>query len=94
MKESSIEHRLKVEVERLGGKCLKFVSPGVVGVPDRLILLPGGRCIFIELKAPGKKLSPVQEYRAKELRALGFDVRCVDSVELIKEMIRNVFQTT
>ena len=94
MKESSIENRLGIEIKKLGGKSWKFVSPGVVGVPDRLILLPGGRSIFIELKAPGKKLSPIQKYRAKELAELGFDVLCIDSVEKIKEMIRNVFQTT
>ena len=87
MRESSIEKRLKNEVEKIGGKALKFVSPGVTGIPDRIILLPGGKIIFIELKATGKKLRPMQEYRAKELRALGFDVRCIDSVELIKELI-------
>lgn len=87
MRESSIEHRLKVEVERLGGKCLKFVSPGVVGVPDRIVLLPGGLIIFVELKASGKKMSPIQEYRAKELRKLGFRVECIDSVEKIQEFI-------
>ena len=94
MKESSIEKRLKDEIEKLGGKAYKFVSPGIVGVPDRIILLPGGRVIFIELKAPGKKMSVIQEHRAMELRALNFDVLCIDSVEKIKEMIRNVFQTT
>ena len=94
MQESSIERRLKVGVERIGGKAYKFVSPGVVGVPDRIVLLPGGRIIFVELKAPGKKLSPIQEYRAKELGDLGFNVLCIDSVEEIKEMIKNVFQTT
>lgn len=87
MQESSIERRLKVEVERLGGKCLKFVSPGVVGVPDRIVLLSHGRIIFVELKAPGKKLSPIQEYRAKELRKLGFRVECIDSVEKVKEFL-------
>ena len=87
MRESSIEKRLKNEVEKIGGKALKFISPGVTGIPDRIVLLPGGKIIFIELKVPGKKLSPIQEYRAKELRALGFDVRCIDSVEKIKEFI-------
>ena len=93
MREASIEKRLKNEVEKIGGKALKFVSPGVTGIPDRIVLLPGGKIIFIELKAPGKKLSPIQEYRAKELRALGFDVRCIDSVELIKEFINEIYTT-
>ena len=91
MQESRIEKRLKREVEKLGGKCLKFVSPGVVGVPDRIVLLPGGSIYFVELKAPGKKLSPIQVHRAKELCDLGFNVLCIDSVERIKEVIRNDF---
>ena len=90
MREASIEKRLKNEVEKIGGKALKFVSPGTIGIPDRIVLLPGGKIIFIELKAQGKKLRPMQEYRAKELRALGFDVRCIDSVEGIMELIEEV----
>lgn len=90
MKEAGIEKRLKNEIEKIGGKALKFVSPGVSGVPDRILLLPHGKMIFVELKAPGKKPSPIQEYRAKEYRALGFDVRCIDSTESIMELIKEV----
>mgnify|MGYP001603998362 CR=1 FL=1 len=57
MRESGIEKRLKKEIEKIGGKALKFVSPGVIGVPDRIVLLPHGKIIFVELKAPGKKRS-------------------------------------
>ena len=90
MDENRIEKRLKKEIEKLGGKALKFVSPGVSGVPDRIVLLPHGEMIFVELKAPGKKLSVIQEYRAKQYRALGFDVRCIDSTELIMDLIKEV----
>ena len=90
MEEASIEKRLKNEVEKIGGKSLKFVSPGTTGVPDRIVLLPHGKLIFVELKATGKKMSPIQEYRAKEYRALGFDVRCINSIEKIKELIQEV----
>jgi len=90
MDENRIEKRLKKEVEKIGGKALKFVSPGVSGVPDRIVLLPHGKMIFVELKAPGKKLSVIQEYRAKQYRALGFDVRCIDSTELIMKLIEEV----
>jgi len=90
LRESTIEKRLKKEVEKIGGKALKFVSPGVAGVPDRIVLLPHGKIIFVELKAPGKKLSVIQEYRGKEYRTLGFDVRCIDSVELIMKLIEEV----
>ncbi|MBU3155164.1 VRR-NUC domain-containing protein [Clostridium estertheticum] len=90
MRETRIEKRLIKEIEKIGGKALKFVSPGVTGVPDRIVLLPHGKMIFVELKAPGKKESPMQRYRAKEYRNLGFDVRCIDSVELIIKLIEEV----
>ena len=83
MQEAKIENYLKKQVESIGGKAYKFVSPGVSGVPDRIVQLPGGRIFFIELKAPGKKLRPLQEYRVKELRNLGFDVRKIDSKEKV-----------
>ena len=90
LKESGIEKRLIKEVKKIGGKALKFTSPGIAGVPDRIVLLPHGKIIFVELKAPGEKLKPLQEFRAKELRILGFDVRCIDSVEGIMEFIEEV----
>ena len=90
MRETRIENRLTKEIEKIGGKALKFVSPGTTGVPDRIVLLPHGKMIFVELKAPGKKQSPMQIYRAKEYRNLGFDVRCIDSTELIMELIEEV----
>lgn len=90
MKESKIEKRLKKEIELIGGKAKKFVSPGSSGEPDRIVLLPPGRIFFIETKAPGEKLRPLQEYRAKELRALGFDVRCIDTIEKVELFIREL----
>lgn len=90
MQESLIERRLKKEIEKIGGKAIKFVSPGLIGVPDRIVLLPGGRIYFVELKASGKKLRAIQEYRAKELSSLGFDVRTIDSIEKIHEFINTL----
>ena len=90
MEESRIEKRLKNEIEKIGGRALKFVSPGMSGVPDRLILLPQGRIVFVELKASGKKLRPIQEYRAKELKSLGFKVECIDSVEKVMKFVEEV----
>ncbi|KZL94353.1 VRR-NUC domain-containing protein [Clostridium magnum] len=90
MYEARIEKRLKKEVEKIGGKALKFVSPGVSGVPDRIVLLPHGKIIFIELKATGEKPRAIQDYRAKELRALGFRVECIDSIEKIMDFISEV----
>lgn len=90
MKEQLIENRLKKEIEKLGGKALKFVSPGMSGVPDRIVLLPEGRIIFVELKAPGKKLRPLQELRKKELEKLGFRVECIDSIDKVLEFAEEV----
>lgn len=86
MKESRIESRLVKEVKKLG-LCWKFISPGVSGVPDRMVLLPGGRIIFVELKAPGEKARALQEYRHKQLRKLGFRVEIIDSIEGVKRFI-------
>lgn len=91
MEESKIENRLKKEIELIGGKALKFVSPGMSGVPDRIVLLPHGRIVFIELKAPGKKPRPIQIKRIKELKDLGFDVRVIDSIDGVKNFIEEVF---
>lgn len=83
MREKSIENKLAAEVRRHGGLAPKFVSPGLNGVPDRLILLPGGKAAFAELKAPGKTLRPLQAVRKRQLEALGFRVYVIDSTEQI-----------
>jgi hypothetical protein len=90
MKEKQIESKLKREVERKGGLALKFISPTMVGVPDRLILLPRGKVYFVELKAPGKKLRPIQLKRKKQLESLGFKVYVIDSFEGVEEFIQEV----
>ena len=83
MRESVIERNLVTEVKKRGGLAVKFVSPGFDGVPDRLVLFPGGKMAFVELKAPGKNMRPIQEKRARQLTALGFQVYCVDNKEMI-----------
>lgn len=90
MRETRLERRFKKEIERRGGRALKFISPGMRGVPDRLVLLPGGQAVFVEMKAPGEKPTPLQEKRADDLRKLGFQVYCIDSITTIDEFIREV----
>ena len=81
MREKTIEAKLVKAVRIMGGLAPKFISPGFDGVPDRLVLLPKGKIAFIELKAPGKTLRPLQVRR--QLEALGFPVYCIDSPEQI-----------
>lgn len=83
MRESKVEEKLRIEAKRRGGWAVKFTSPGLDGVPDRLVLFPGGRLAFVEVKAPGEKMRPLQERRARQLRALGFQVYCLDCMEKI-----------
>lgn len=68
-------------VKALGGTCEKFTSPGRRSVPDRLITLPGGRVIFAECKAPGKKPTELQAKDHERRRALGCEVYVIDSPE-------------
>ena len=78
MREKIIEQKFRVAVRAAGGVAVKFVSPGLDGMPDRLALLPGGRMAFVEVKAPGKKPRPLQEARHRMLRRLGFKVYVLD----------------
>ena len=87
MREREIEQKLRKQAEACGCLCLKFVSPGRIGVPDRIILTPGGRAVFVELKAPGEKPRPIQFQCHAQLRKLGFDVYVVDSPEQIREVL-------
>ncbi len=80
MLEKEVERYLREQVKKkLGGVALKFTSPGLSGVPDRLLLLPGGRVAFVETKAPAKKLRRLQEYVCGMIGALGFEVRRIDT---------------
>ena len=83
LRESYVERKLTTEAKKRGGLAVKFVSPGFDGVPDRLVLFPGGKVAFVELKAPGKKMRPLQVRRAGQLRMLGFRVYCIDRTDMI-----------
>lgn len=83
MREKSTETKLVKAVKEKSGLAPKFISPGLDGVPDRLVLLPEGKIAFIELKAEGKKLRPLQVKRKRQLESLGFSVYCIDKPEQI-----------
>lgn len=85
--EKQIEQKLVDGVKCHGGIAPKFVSPGFAGMPDRLVLLPGGRIAFVEVKAPGKKPRPLQLARHRLLRKLGFQVYIIDNADQIGGML-------
>jgi len=90
MRENKVEKILIAEVKKRGGLAVKFVSPGLDGVPDRLVLLPGGKIAFVELKATGKSMHPLQQKRAKQLVGLGFRVYCIDRNEMIGRVLDEI----
>lgn len=83
MRENEVEKQFVEAVRAAGGQALKFTSQSMNGVPDRLVLLLGGKCAFVELKAPGKQMRILQRKRRQQLEALGFPVFCVDRPEQI-----------
>lgn len=83
MREKTVEAALREAVEDEGGLCLKWVCPGHTGVPDRIILFPGGVIAFVELKRPGAKVKAggLQEWWREKLAGLGFPCYEISTVE-------------
>lgn len=90
MLEKNIENKLTTAVKKAGGIAPKFVSPSFAGMPDRLVLLPGGVCAFVEVKAPNKKPRPLQKARYRLLQKLGFKVYVLDDAEQIGGIIDEI----
>ena len=85
--EKTVEAYLRDQVRKTGGLALKLVCPGWTGVPDRLILLPGGRVFFAETRDLGKTPKRRQKYVHSRLRELGFTVFVPDSKEAVDQMM-------
>ena len=90
MREREVERLLNRAVKGLRGLCLKWVSPGFDGVPDRIVQLPGGRIGFVEVKAPGERPRPLQLAGMKMLKELGFRAEVVDCPERIREVLDKI----
>ena len=88
MREKHIEQQLFHAVREQGGIALKLTSPSFAGMPDRLVLLPGGHIGFVEVKAPGKKPRVLQLMRLEYLNRLGFKVFVLDDPEKIGGILR------
>ena len=90
MLERAVEQHLVRRTREAGGLALKWVSPSMAGVPDRILLLPGGRVLFVEVKRPGGRLSALQVRTIDALRTLGANVVVVYS----KDDVDGIFTTT
>lgn len=91
MRESSIESKLVRMVRERGGLCFKFVSPGNPGAPDRIVITPAGRTVYVELKTEAGRLAAIQKWQHEELRKRGADVRTLKGLEQVKAFVEEVF---
>lgn len=89
LKESEIEGWLKARIEKKGGLFIKFTSPGNDGVPDRIVMLPGGRIVFLELKTRYGKLSAVQKYQIGRLLKLNAEVAVVFGADAAEDFLQD-----
>ncbi len=91
MKEASVESAIRKHAESRGCLFLKLAPvAGSNGKPDRLILAPGGRAMFLELKKPGEKLEPLQEWWQRRLRAMGHLSEWCDNAAVGKKLINDL----
>lgn len=90
MREKTIEQKLKTDAKKRGGLALKFVSPNFDGMPDRIVLFPGGHIGFVEVKAPGKEPRPLQRARLNLLMKLGFKAFVLDDISQIGEILDDI----
>lgn len=88
--ERTIEQALRRECRRRGWVALKFSAPGLIGLPDRLVLMPGGRVAFLEIKQHGGRVSRQQRFWIERLTALGVTARVVWSVEEAMEVLNGI----
>lgn len=89
--EKDTERYLNRRVKALGGRSYKWVSPGCSGVPDRIVVMPGGRAVFVELKSEGRTSTDQQKRRQAELRKLGCTVYAdIDTKEKVREMLDEI----
>lgn len=88
--EKRLEKKLREAVKKMGGQALKLYSMSVTGLPDRMVLMPGGRIWFVELKSEGAKPTPSQESFHKKLRGLGFWVEVISTDEQLQDFLNHL----
>lgn len=88
--EKVIERKLVETVKANGGMCIKLLCDQLTGLPDRLCLFPNHKIVFVETKTTGRKPRRIQVYIHKKLRALGFRVEIIDSIEGVKKLLEAI----
>ena len=94
MREYVIENEFVKAIRKAGGVAYKLNSLTANGLPDRLVLFFPAKTVFVELKAPGKQMRPLQRKRRYQLQKLGFPVLCIDRFEQIKPAIDAILSWT
>ena len=88
--EKVVERKLVELVKINGGMCIKLLCDQLIGLPDRMCLFPGHKIVFVELKTTGRKPKRIQAYMHNELRALGFRVEVIDTVESVINFVDDI----
>ncbi len=88
IREASLERWLRKVVAERKGRCIKLLQNN--GIPDRLVLLPGGKVVFVELKTPLNDLQPLQTWWMQKIMDLGFEATCVNSKESIIKLLNRL----
>ena len=88
--EKILEKNLREMVKNVGGHALKFASHTEIGYPDRLVLMPQGKCYWVELKSEKEKPRLVQRLRHEELRNLGFSIYVIDNTLKLNNFIQTI----
>lgn len=91
--EKLVERELYVLAKKHGGLAIKLSAASLVGVPDRLVLLPPGKVCFVELKTTRKKPTKIQLYFHRKLRVMGFGVHVIDTIEGVRDLINKINET-
>ena len=88
--EKAIERYLVDQARQKGLPCLKYSNPNMVGYPDRLLVLPGAKVVWVELKSKGRKTSKIQDERIAQLRNMGHEIRVIDNKTDIDKLINSL----
>lgn len=86
--EKTLEARLAREVALRGGMALKYTSQYHRGIPDRIVLLKGGKTVFVEMKSTGERPTLLQTHAMNRLESMGYECRVIDSTEALTAFLK------